>query len=233
MTFLIIALAPVMLIFSYVYFHDKYEKEPVILLLQGFVAGILLIIPILFVESLLGEISINFPPLTKAAWNGFINASATEEVFKFVVVFSLFWRNRNFNEKFDGIVYAVAVSLGFAAVENFLFVYRGTIGTGIFRAFSAVPAHALFGIIMGYYFGKARFVSWRRKGYLFKAIFIPWLFHGLYDFFILSGHPVLNFLFIPLMLIMLVMGLSRMKEQSDASVFRFNTIHNDPHEPLA
>jgi protease PrsW len=76
-------------------------------------------------------------------------------------------------------------------------------------------------------------VSWRRKGYLFKAIFIPWLFHGLYDFFILSGHPVLNFLFIPLMLIMLVMGLSRMKEQSDASVFRFNTIHNDPHEPLA
>ena len=233
MTVLIIALAPVLLIFSYVYFRDKYEKEPISILLWGFLAGILLIIPILFIENFLGKISINFLPIPKAAWDGFFDASATEELFKFAAVFFLFWRDRNFNEKFDGIVYAVAVSLGFAAIENLLYVYKGTIGTGFFRAFTAVPAHALFGIIMGYYLGIARFNRWRRSGYLVKAILIPWIFHGLYDFFILSGHPVLNFLFIPLMLIMLVMAFSRMKQQSEASVFRFQPIKNDPDEPLA
>lgn len=233
MTVLLITLAPVLLILAYVYFRDKYEREPVYLLLRGFVAGILLIIPILFIENFLGKISTHFLPIPKAAWDGFIDASATEELFKFAAVFYLFWRDRNFNEKFDGIVYAVAVSLGFAAIENFIYVYQGTIGTGLFRAFSAVPAHALFGIIMGYYLGMARFNRLRRAGYLLKAIFVPWFFHGLYDFFILSGHPVLNFLFIPLMLIMLVMGFSHMKEQSEASVFKFQPVKNDPDEPLA
>lgn len=233
MTVLLIALAPVLLIFSYIYFRDKYEKEPVIILLKGFAAGVLLIIPILFIEKFLGKFSIGFAPILKAAWDGFIDASATEELLKFIAVFVLFWRERNFNEKFDGIVYAVAVSLGFAAIENFIYVYQGTMSTGFFRAFTAVPGHALFGIIMGYYIGMARFVRWRRSGYLAKAILVPWFFHGLYDFFILSGHPVLNFLFIPLMLIMLVMGFSRMKEQSEASVFKFQPIKNDPDEPLA
>lgn len=233
MTVLLIALAPVLLIFAYIYFRDKYEKEPFLLLLRGFVAGMLLLIPIMLIEKFLGSISINFPPIPKAAWNGFITASATEELFKFAAVFFLFWRLRNFNEKFDGIVYAVSVSLGFAAIENLLFVYQGTTSTGFFRAFTAVPAHALFGIIMGYYLGMARFIPWRKTGYLFKAIIVPWFFHGLYDFFILSAHPILNFLFIPLMLIMLVMAFNRMKEQSDASVFRFQPVKNDPDEPLA
>jgi len=233
MTVLLVSFAPVLFIFSYVYFRDKYEKEPISLLLRGFIAGILLIIPILFIESFLGKLSGNFLPVLKAAWNGFIVASATEELFKFSAVLFLFWRNRNFNEKFDGIVYAVSVSLGFAAVENFIYVYQGTLGTGIYRAFTAIPAHALFGIIMGYYLGMARFNIRRRKEFLLKAIIVPWMFHGLYDFFILSGHPVLNFLFIPLMLIMLVMGFRSMKEQSEASVFRFQPVKNDPDEPLA
>lgn len=233
MTVLLISMAPVLLIFSYVYYRDKYEKEPVSLLLKGFIAGILLVVPILFAESFLGKVSTTFLPIPKAAWDGFIDASATEELFKFAAVFFLFWRDRNFNEKFDGIVYAVTVSLGFAAVENFIYVFQGTIGTGLFRAFTAVPAHALFGIIMGYYLGMARFSPWRRTGYLVKALIVPWFFHGLYDFFILSGHPVLNFLFIPLMLIMLVMGFSRMKEQSNASIYNYQSIKNKPDEPLA
>lgn len=233
MIVLLIALAPVLLIFAYIYFRDKYEKEPLIILLRGFVAGILLIIPILLIEKFLGSVSISFLPIAKAAWDGFVVASATEEILKFGAVFFLFWNDRNFNEKFDGIVYAIAVSLGFAAIENLMYVYQGTISTGLFRAFTAVPAHALFGIIMGYYLGMARFVPWRRTGYLAKAIIVPWFFHGLYDFFILSGHPVLNFLFIPLMLIMLVMAFRRMKEQSRASVYKFQPVKSDSDEPLA
>jgi len=233
MTVLLVALGPALLILIYIYYRDKYEKEPILLLARGFAAGALILIPILLIELQTGKLAINFPAMLKAAWNGFIVASATEEIIKFLAVYYLFWNNRNFNEKFDGIVYSVAVSLGFAAVENFFYIYQGTMGTGLLRAFTAVPAHAIFGIIMGYYLGMARFRPFRKSGYIAMAIAMPWIFHGLYDFLLLSGHRVLVGLFIPLMIIMVVMGFRRMKEQSDASVFRYQTQEIDQDEPLA
>ncbi len=233
MTVLLVALGPALLILTYIYFRDKYEKEPVLLLVRGFAAGALILVPILIIEVQTGKLAVNFHPILKAAWDGFIVASATEEILKFLAVFYLFWNNRNFNEKFDGIVYSVAVALGFAAVENFFYVYQGTLGTGLLRAFTAVPAHAIFGIIMGYYLGMARFRPFRKSGYIFMAIFMPWLFHGLYDFLLLSGHRVLGSLFIPLMVILVVIGFRRMKEQLDASAFKYQTQKIDQDEPLA
>jgi protease PrsW len=233
MTVLLVAIGPALLILIYIYFRDKYEKEPILLLVRGFAAGALILIPILLIEVQTGKPAIHFHPMLKAAWNGFIVASATEEVIKFLAVYYLFWNNRNFNEKFDGIVYSVAVSLGFAAMENFFYIYKGTIETGFLRAFTAVPAHAVFGIIMGYYLGMARFRPFRKKAYLAMAIIMPWIFHGLYDFLLLSGHRILVSLFIPLMIILFVMGFRRIKEQSDASVFKFQSQRIDEDEPLA
>jgi RsiW-degrading membrane proteinase PrsW (M82 family) len=233
MTVLLVALGPALLILIYIYFRDKYEKEPILLLVRGFAAGALILVPILIIEVQLGKLSVHFPAMLKAAWDGFIVASATEEVLKFLAVYYLFWNNSNFNEKFDGIVYSVAVSLGFAALENFFYVYQGTLGTGLLRAFTAVPAHAVFGVVMGYYLGMARFRPFRKSGYIAMAMVMPWIFHGLYDFLLLSGHRILSSLFIPLMIILVVMAFRRMKEQSDASAFRYQPQQIDQDEPLA
>lgn len=233
MTILLVALGPALLILIYIYFRDKYEKEPILLLARGFAAGALILVPILLIELQTGKFAMHFPSILKAAWDGFIVASATEEIIKFLAVYYLFWNNRNFNEKFDGIVYAVVVSLGFATVENFFYIYQGTLGTGLLRAFTAVPAHAIFGIVMGYYLGMARFRPFRRKGYIVMAVVMPWFFHGLYDFLLLSGHRILVGLFIPLMILLVVMGFKRMKEQSDASAFKYQPQQIDRDEPLA
>ena len=142
-------------------------------------------------------------------------------MFKIIVFFFLIWKNKNFNEKFDGIVYAVFISLGFAAVENIMYVVKHGVPTGIIRAFTAVPAHALFGVCMGYFLGEAKF-SQNRKGMLLSFI-VPVALHGFYDFIIMSQNNWLLLLFKPFMIFMLFLGLKRMKQHSDSSVFKDNS----------
>src|SRR5690606_34909890 len=91
--------------------------------------------------------------------------------------------HKEFDEPFDGIVYAVMVSLGFAATENIAYVVQGGYEVALLRAFTAVPAHATFGIMMGYYMGKAKF-SLRRQQLNLLGLFLATLFHGAYDFFL-------------------------------------------------
>lgn len=92
-------------------------------------------------------------------------------------------KNNEFNEPFDGIVYAVMVSMGFAALENILYTFQYGFGVGVTRVFTAVPAHATFGIIMAYFMGKAKFSNNRIKFNLLRLLFAT-LFHGSYDFFL-------------------------------------------------
>jgi RsiW-degrading membrane proteinase PrsW (M82 family) len=226
MTLLLLSLAPVFILLAYVYFRDKYEKEPLGLLLKGFIAGVIILFPVAFLEQKLMTLFPELSGLGKAAYEGFIVAGTSEEFFKFAVLYLIFWRNRNFNEKFDGIVYAVSVSLGFAAIENVFYVFEGSYSVGFLRAVTAVPAHTLFGIMMGYFLGLAKFIPERKEEFLWKAVMIPILFHGSYDFFVLSGHPLLVLLFIPLLIVMWRIGLRRMKQHVDASVFR-----NQPPPP--
>ena len=214
MNLLFIALAPILIIAFYIYFRDKYEKEPVYLLLISLVLGGLIVMPIIYLERFLSLFSIYFDGYSSAAYNAFAVASFSEESFKFLALFILIWRNRNFNEKFDGIVYAVFISLGFAAVENVLYVSEGGLSVGLMRAITAVPAHALFGIIMGYYYGLAKFYPKQRTKYLLQSYFMPILFHGLYDFILMSEHPYLLVVFIPFIIFLWRRGFKRMKTLS-------------------
>jgi protease PrsW len=222
MSLLILSIAPVFILLAYVYFRDKYEKEPIGLILRGLLAGVIIIFPVALIERGLTLISPLVSGLQKAAYDGFIVAGATEELFKFGAVYLLFWKNRNFNEKFDGIVYAVSVSLGFAAIENLFYVYDGSVKVGLLRAITAVPGHTLFGVLMGYYLGLAKFIPSESRSLLWKSFYIPMLFHGTYDFLILSNHPVLMLCFIPFMIILWVTGLKRMRKLNEVSVFRNN-----------
>ncbi len=220
MYLLLLALAPAIIIMMYVYFRDKYEKEPVKLILKGILLGAVIIFPVGLIENYLIAFGKGFDKIPKAAFDGYIVAGATEEAFKYLMVFILIWRNHNFNEKFDGIVYAVSVSLGFAAIENLLYVFSGnSLQVGLLRAFTAVPGHTVFGIVMGFYLGLARFSIKDRRKWLLSAFTIPWLLHGTYDFMLMSGHPVLMITFVPFLVFMYRYGLKKMREHTIQSVF--------------
>jgi RsiW-degrading membrane proteinase PrsW (M82 family) len=222
MALLIIALAPVFIIAAYIYFRDKYEKEPIRLLLYALLAGGVVVIPILFIEQFLDSFTAYFSGLFAAFWNAFAVAAFTEELFKYLTLYILIWKSPEFNEKFDGIVYAVYVSLGFAAVENILYVTQGGLGTGLTRAITAVPAHAIFGVTMGFYFGMAKFYEKERKKLKQKALLFPILLHGIYDFILFTGIAWLTVVFIGFVIYLYISALKRIKNLSNQSVYNTN-----------
>lgn len=225
MTLLIIAAAPVLIILFYIYFRDKYEKEPIGKLLLSILLGAIIVLPIIYIEEGLEAIweptnqALN-EKLISAFYESFAVASFTEELFKYLVFILIIWRSKNFNEKFDGIVYAVFISLGFALVENVLYVLGSGAGVGVLRALTAVPGHALFGIAMGYYFGLAKF-SPSRKGILLSYAFLmPFILHGIYDFILFSENVLLLLIFVPYLIFMWIYGFKNLKKHSDSSVFK-------------
>lgn len=220
MLVLLASFGPILIILFYIYFRDKYEKEPLGLLIKALVLGIVAVIPVLFVERLLLTRMPPGGPVMEAAYHAFVVAGTTEELFKFLALYLLIWNSPSFNEKFDGIVYAVFVSLGFAGVENVLYVMQGGMQTAITRAVTAVPAHAIFGITMGYYLGIAHMYKELRASYLLRALLVPILLHGLYDFILMVEIGWLLVLFVPYVIVLYIMGMRRMKELSDSSVFR-------------
>jgi RsiW-degrading membrane proteinase PrsW (M82 family) len=217
---LFISIAPILIVAIYIYLRDRYEKEPFWVLLIALLSGIIITIPVVLVETELGRFSILFNGLSGALYNGFIVASLPEEGFKFAVFLLIFWKSRNFNEKFDGIVYAVYISLGFALIENFIYVFEGGYRVGMLRALTAVPAHALFGIVMGYNFALAKFYREKRAMRIAAAFSIPFLWHGLYDFLLMSGREIFLLIFIPVLIFFWINGFIKMREMSEASVFR-------------
>jgi len=220
MNLLYIALAPVIVIVVYIYYRDKYEKEPKKLLFKAFFFGMIITIPLIFLEQFLTNTFNSASKITTVFYNAFFVAALMEEVFKYFVFYILIWKNKNFNEFFDGIIYAVYISLGFATVENIMYVYSYGGGTGVLRAFTAVPGHAIFGILMGYYFGLAKFSTTATKKFLIIAIVIPVIIHGIYDFLLMSRNEWLMLLFVPFVIFMWIYGFKKMKLHSQKSVFK-------------
>lgn len=118
------------------------------------------------------------------AIEAFLIIALSEEAAKYVFLRLFVYKSRHFDEPYDGIVYAIMISLGFAAIENVMYVMQGGLNVAILRMFTAVPAHACFAILMGFWVGKAKMENkpWLNWVGLFSAV----LFHGAYDFFLLS-----------------------------------------------
>jgi len=217
---LFISLAPVFIIAFYIYNRDKYEKEPFSILLKALIIGLLSALPVVLIENILDTLYKGPEGLNEAAYIAFIVAALTEEGIKFLVLFLFFWNEKNFNEQFDGIVYAVYLALGFAAIENILYVFMGDYGVGILRALTAVPAHALFGIMMGYYFGLARFSQKYTTLYLIAAFVMPFISHGIYDFLLMGNSQFLMIVFIPILIFFWISGFRKLSKLSDSSIFK-------------
>ncbi|MCL2073476.1 MAG: PrsW family glutamic-type intramembrane protease [Marinilabiliaceae bacterium] len=187
---LILSVLPAAIILFYVYRRDKYEQEPLGLLLIAFGLGAFSTLFVFAVVSVINLIIPVEPNTDNNFFNAFVTsfagAAIPEELLKFVMLYLLVWKNRNFNERFDGIIYSVFVSLGFATLENILYVLQNGVGVGLLRAFTAVPAHALFGVAMGYYFSYAKFLPEHRHKYITLSICVPILLHGTYNFLIFS-----------------------------------------------
>ena len=186
MSLVLAAIAPAFIIIIFIYIKDKYEKEPKRIMLYSFLLGAIVSV---LISTVLYVFFDYFLPLRDDTSIGqqFIKAffvvALIEEFSKYVIVRYYSQPRKAFNEPFDGIVYAVIVSMGFAMVENLIYVFQGGWEVALIRAFTAVPAHATFGVLMGYFMGKAKFNGKRITDNLI-GLSLAILFHGAYDFFL-------------------------------------------------
>lgn len=225
---LALAVAPVIWLMCYIYKKDKYEKEPPGMLMLALFFGILAIPMDLIVVGIINSIWKGQLVFYSAFWE----AGIPEEFCKWSMFMLIIWRNRNFNEFFDGIVYATFISLGFACIENIMYVFGsgsffGSIGIGLTRALLSVPGHFLFGVLMGYYLGMAKFDPANRRKYLTYSLIIPMLAHGAFDYIIMLSSTLgdavpflgtaLFVLFIYFDIKLWKIGVRKIKEMQEAS----------------
>ena len=219
-----LSILPVIILLIAIYRQDKYEKEPFWLLLLAFIGGIVsIVLDLLLIAGVINPIWYS----DTVFYSAFMEAGFPEELCKFIVLFLLIWWNKNFNEHMDGIVYATFVGLGFACLENVLYVLDGGIGVGILRALISVPGHFLFGVIMGYFLSLAKFSKSNRIGYILLAIFVPALVHGLFDWLLMVtdgmsafGQLVMLVLFIILDVVMWIVGVRSIRAHRESSPFK-------------
>ena len=180
-----LAVAPAAFLLLYVYLRDKYEREPLSLIAVTFILGAIGVAPAAILE-LLSEAFFPVPALVEA----FVFVGLIEELTKYAAVRIKAYRSWHFNEVMDGIVYGVAASLGFATVENILYVLQSGLAVAILRGILSVPNHAVWGGIMGFYLGLAkRDKNLHRSAgnQIIKGLAIVIFLHGLYDSLALIG----------------------------------------------
>jgi RsiW-degrading membrane proteinase PrsW (M82 family) len=156
-------------------------------LIISFLLGIVAIFPALLIENSLSHLgsAVFFQTIQGVGIKAFFLVALVEELCKFVMLRFYAYKRPEFDEPFDGIVYAVMVGMGFATLENIFYVSQYGVTTGIIRMFMAIPAHATFAIILGYFMGKARFSLDKEKHLMRAGIFWAVVFHGSYDFFLM------------------------------------------------
>jgi len=214
MATLLITILPSLLIILYFVKSDRFP-EPSDQIIKIFFYGIFLCLPAFYLNTALGDIYAN-TGLSENLISSFLSAAPVEEILKFTVLYSLVYKMKDFNEPIDGIVYGVTVSLGFATLENIYYVYVlsdyfGTTSQGlaILRSFSAIPAHAIFGATMGYFFMKYSFIQ--KQNNLAMCLIVPILLHGIYNFFA-GQYFIISLLTVIISWIVLLRAFSRLKK---------------------
>lgn len=191
MALLLATILPSILIVLFFVYSDKF-KEPKGEIIKVFVYGILITIPAYFLNTYISDFFYSNTRVSEGLISSFLTAAPVEEGLKLSVLYYFVYKMKDFNEPIDGIVYGVTVSLGFATLENLYYVYlladyfeTTSMALAIIRSFSAVPAHAVFGIFMGYFFMKYSFI--KKGDNLFFAFVVPFVLHGCYNLFTASN----------------------------------------------
>lgn len=169
----VLAIAPAAFLLWYIWKKDNYEPEPLHLVAWVFFLGALSVIPA-------GLIELPFP---EGVISSAFVAPVIEEALKFLVVFLAMYRHPDFDEPMDGMVYAAAAGLGFATIENILYVIEGGVAVGIIRAIASVPGHVVFSCLWGFGLGTAKFrPASERTVIILAGLFGSMLLHGIFNF---------------------------------------------------
>ena len=215
MALLLVTILPSIFIILFFVYSDKF-KEPRGEIFRVFIYGILITIPAYFLNTYLDAFWYNNFKVSEGLIGSFLTAAPVEEGLKLSILYFFVYKMKDFNEPIDGIVYGVTASLGFATLENFYYVYlladyfqTSSMSLAVARSFSAVPAHAVFGVFMGYFFMRYSFI--KKRDNLFFAFIIPFVLHGCYNLFVNSNFYVSLFLIFIAWIIALKM-FSRLKK---------------------
>ena len=184
------ALLPAIFLWYYIWKQDP-QPEPTRWLVKAALYGAGICIPVAIVEALIDNAIFGGEPTTLfgTTLQAFFVAALPEESFKLLALWLILRKNPFFDEHFDGIVYAVCIGLGFAAIENVAYVVseeENWLGVAIARALLAVPGHYAFAVLMGYYYSLYHFVD-RSPQIAACVLLIPVLAHGVYDAIALGG----------------------------------------------
>lgn len=201
---LYLAILPSIILFIIVWKGDRYEKEPPKLLIKLFILGALTTISASIIEIVFGDYVFGFMDHQGMVFlliDNFLIVALSEEAGKYLVLKKVTWKHPAFNYTFDAVVYAVTVSLGFATLENILYLVENDLSVAIIRALFSVPGHVIDAIYMGYYYGFAKYSdaykdTRLKKKYLRRAFFVPVLLHGFYDFCLSTEYGIFILIFL-------------------------------------
>ena len=213
------AVIPAVVLMIKVYRADRLEREPVGLLLSLLGFGVLATALAIVTETIGDAVLLAIfdeDDLGYLVLSNFLVVALSEEGFKFLLLRWRTWRSPNFNCQFDGVVYAVFVSLGFALWENIGYVAMYGFGTALARAVTAVPGHACFGVFMGVWYGAAR--RYANYGDMAgaricrrRALWAPVFIHGLYDFLASLNFDYSGLIFIVFIVVVFLVAMRRVK----------------------
>lgn len=225
LTFFIVLL-PVICFVLWIYYKDKYNKESIDVLLKYFVLGIIVSFFAIIIEKFLMDRNI-FEEDTRLIYTAFIVAGFTEEVLKGITLTFFANREKSYDEKLDGIMYSIFLSLGFATIENIIYVNYEKLSSvfevAFVRSFISIPAHLIFAITMGYYFSRYKFEknTVKKRQELFLTFLIPILFHGIFDFILMLQYKWAIIVFIIYILVLAITNLNKLNKYMLYSKKRF------------
>lgn len=225
---LFVAILPVVLLGIYIYNKDK-NKEPKHTVMKMFIGGLLSAVMTIIITILINHV---FPWLDLDYNNyssiglliyAFLMISMIEEFSKWIILYFLSYHDKEFDELYDMIIYSTFVSLGFAAIENIIYVFDYGFSVALLRIFSAVPSHVAMAVFMGYFLSMAKyeFVNKNHKAHnknMILSIIIPVLLHGLYDYVLLLKNEYIIFLFVPFIMIVYIIAYNRLNKLSKSTV---------------
>ena len=228
MYLLIASIAPAVIIMYIIYRHDT-VKEPLSMLVKAFFGGVLSIAITLIITYPIAHIELNSGAM-KSFFDAFFKAGIPEELSKWLIFYWLIRKAKDFDQYYDGILYAIFISMGFALFENIMYVFEHGMGTAIVRSIISVPGHMLFAVPMGYYLSLSRFESGTSARYhIFLSLAIPILLHGTFDFILmysdelnpgLAGFLMLAFVIFDIF--MWRFGLRKLKEHISKDKSKLN-----------
>ncbi len=215
---LLLAVLPSFVLGKYVDTHDRMGKEPRSLLVKCFLGGLVSIIITLVINdlaSLVVDTDSTFVELPMLAIHCLLDVSLVEEFSKWIVLKKITWNNKEFDHIYDAIVYSVFVSLGFATIENILYIIGSdfSLSLAIMRAILSVPGHVFFAVFMGYNYGIAKqaYINGNKNIYksrMFYSLFIPTLLHGIFDFCLLSKSGIILLVYLIFIIFLYIKAFS-------------------------